>query len=615
MRDASGAESGLSEPRQLGQYEIVRMLGRGGMGVVYEAIHSHLRRNVALKVISDHRLHDSKVVQRFYREMATIGTLEHPNIVRAHDAGEIDGTLFLSMELVNGCNVELIAKTLGPLDVAESCEIVRQAALALAYAHRNDVIHRDIKPSNLLLNSDGVVKVADLGLARLFGQSTQEDITGKDCVVGTPDYMSPEQARGEPSLDERTDLYSLGCTLYRLLAGTVPFDGPRYLSGLQKVLGHVNDDPSPISEIREGLPAELSTIVGRMMAKSPDERFSSAEELVRALEQPAANADLAALVLRARDKRPVSAESPATFHSTATDLQYTRGQPNPLPSTQPMRHRWRLTAGLAVGCLLLLSVYFGGSWWTHTGEVAPAPVAAGVTGSPPASPAAPSGEEPDAGAPQNRNIFRDGETKRLIWHELLRAEPTPLKWPRDAGLSSWSHQAKLKQLSVNCRSAGLLAMGSVEAESWTLQVDVFQSSWTGGAGLFWGYRTVDTENGPHVVYQKLVLQQVRGQQPIPTYAICLSRVTSAFNVSSDATADVVDLATENIQLANNKPQMLEITIRRGQLHRVRWSGQTLKGLSRKTVNRRLNVEDHQGRFGTYNAASNAVFRNARIMLD
>jgi len=605
--------AGIAEPRRLGQYEIVRLLGRGGMGVVYEATHSHLRRRVALKMISANRLGDAKAVKRFYREMAAIGTLEHPNIVRAHDAGEIDGTLYLAMELVDGSNVETIAESLGPLGVAESCEVVRQAALALAYSHRNGVVHRDIKPSNLLLNSDGVVKVSDLGLARLYGQTAQGDITGKDCIVGTPDYMSPEQAQGDPSLDERTDLYSLGCTLYRLLAGMVPFDGPKYLSGIQKILGHVNDDPSPIDEIREGLPAEISTIIGRMMAKSPDERFHSAEELVQALERPAANADLAALVRRAR-KCPSSLDSPSIFHSTATDLRHTGGHANPLPLTQPIRRRWRVMAGLAIGCLFLMGIYFSRTWWSSAGDD-PSPSSTGVsTGSTPSGSATASDRERATTVPQKPKTFQIGSSGRLVWHELLKSEPIPLNWPQDSGLSSWSQDAELSQLSVNCRHTGLLALGSVDAESWTLQIDVFQTSWTGGAGLFWGYRSVASENGPRVTYQRIGLQRIASFRRTPTFSICLERVTAKSDDHSNSDVSGVDLAIEHVRPPDSKPQMLEVTVRRGQLVRVRWAGQSLENLCSETANRQFTAEDQQGKFGTYNCTSNAVFRNARIML-
>ncbi len=224
-------------PQQIGQYQLVEKLGHGGMGDVYKAFHTKLKRTVAVKLLPAYRQRSPQAVMRFHREMEAVGRVDHPNIVRAHDAGEADGQFFLVMEFVEGVTLSSLVCSVGPLEVANACEIIRQAAVGLQHAHEHDLVHRDVKPSNLMLTTTGVVKVLDLGLARLQEACGDGDATASGQIMGSADYMAPEQGSNPRDADARADVYALGCTLYFFLAGRPPFGDQRHRTSLQKSHG------------------------------------------------------------------------------------------------------------------------------------------------------------------------------------------------------------------------------------------------------------------------------------------------------------------------------------------------------------------------------------------
>ncbi len=281
--------------KSIDEYELLAVIGHGGMGVVHRARHRRLGHEVALKILPIHRHGDAASTLRFEREIAAVGKLHHPNIVKAYDAGEADDLHFLVMELIDGVNLHQLVKQQGPLQISDACEIVRQAALGLQHAHQHGLVHRDLKASNILLSRSGEVKVLDLGLALLQDEQHGEELTCAGQVMGTLDYMSPEQAADSHRVDHRTDLYSLGCTLFKLLTGHAPFGGIKYRAPAKKILAHAECDPPRLHDHRKHAPSELEELIGRLLEKDPERRPATAKELADMLEQPAEGHDLESL--------------------------------------------------------------------------------------------------------------------------------------------------------------------------------------------------------------------------------------------------------------------------------------------------------------------------------
>ncbi len=259
------------------RYRLVRLLGSGGMGVVWLAEHTVMGRPVALKVIRPAFLARAGAVERFRREVRAAAQLNHPNIATAYDADEAGGSHFLVMEYVNG-EVLLDVVRRGPLPVAAACRAVRDAARGLAHAHAAGLIHRDVKPANLIRAADGTVKVLDFGLVGM--EAGAVELTGANVVMGTPDYIAPEQATDARTADARSDVYALGCTLYHLLAGRVPFPGG---TTLQKLDAH--RDPARAPDPVAGVSAKLARVLARMTAKDPAARYQTAEAAADALDR------------------------------------------------------------------------------------------------------------------------------------------------------------------------------------------------------------------------------------------------------------------------------------------------------------------------------------------
>ncbi|MBI1831127.1 MAG: protein kinase [Planctomycetes bacterium] len=274
MQDADDLPAELRDhPR----YRIFKLLGKGGMGEVYLAEHRLMERMVALKVIHRGIMQDPHAVERFRTEVKAAARLSHPNIVIAYDAEQAGDAHFLVMEYIEGVSLARYVEKRGPLSIAHACNYIRQAALGLQHAHEHGMVHRDIKPQNLMLTRKGQIKILDFGLAR-FARS--ERITDLGTILGTPDYIAPEQVTDARRADIRADIYSLGCTLYYLLTGRTPFPSG---SVTQKVMAHVDRTPQPIQQVRPDVPAELARIIEKMMAKSPADRYQTPAEAAQAL--------------------------------------------------------------------------------------------------------------------------------------------------------------------------------------------------------------------------------------------------------------------------------------------------------------------------------------------
>ena len=263
--------------QRLGHFEIVELIGRGGMGAVYRAQQTTLDRPCALKVLPRAFARDPSFVARFQREARAAAAVTHPNIIQVYDVGQENGLQFIAMELVEGESLADVLRRDGPLPPDRAVVCMKQVASALAAAHGKNVIHRDIKPSNILVTPKGALKVADFGLAKQIGVDTGVTRTGT--VLGTALYIPPEMAEGKKA-DARSDLYSLGATFYHLLAGQPPFDAP---SLAELLLMHTQAELTPLNEVAPGTPPALCEIIHRLLNKDPNERYQSAEDLFGAL--------------------------------------------------------------------------------------------------------------------------------------------------------------------------------------------------------------------------------------------------------------------------------------------------------------------------------------------
>ena len=310
-------DSCVEEADSIGPYQLIEKIGEGGMGVVYRAFHVRMNRPVAIKLLPKSRLGDERARKRFLREMQAVGQINHPNMVIGHDAGEIDGHYYLAMELLEGFDLSTLASIEGePLRWPDACELIRVTAIALKYAHKNGIVHRDVKPSNIMLcvnkleesgehdtRSNGtIVKLLDLGLARVEQPDPSSlTRTGHDQIMGTVDFMSPEQCVDSSEVDSRSDIYSLGATLFYLLVGKAPLKAVGYKTQGQKLRGLLSEPIPSLGEFRDDLPIELVELVDRCLKRDPYDRYQDIRELIKALEPLAADHHLSALLKRTRN--------------------------------------------------------------------------------------------------------------------------------------------------------------------------------------------------------------------------------------------------------------------------------------------------------------------------
>lgn len=296
---------GKSHGLLVGKYVILDRLGSGAMGRVYKAHHQLMGRVVALKIIAPEIATNDRVVARFQREMRLVGRLDHPNVVRAFDADQAHGILYIVMEYVSGQSLGQRLKR-GPLPAVEAVSYAAQAALGLAHAHEQGIVHRDVKPSNLLITENKQVKVLDLGLGVLMEIDNESNFATADGVaVGTVDYMSPEQACGR-DVDGRSDLFSLGCALYHLITGRQAFPGE---SPIERLGHRITNRPTPILDHRPDLPANLVGVIDKLLANKPGDRYQTAGEAAEALHALVRPRKIAAPVARALPPEPPPAPS------------------------------------------------------------------------------------------------------------------------------------------------------------------------------------------------------------------------------------------------------------------------------------------------------------------
>jgi urea transport system substrate-binding protein len=378
------------ELRRHPRYRVVGVLGRGGMGDVFKAEHRLLERPVVLKVIRPELLADGNIVQRFQREARLAARLNHPNVVAVYEAEELGSTQLLVMEYIEGVNLAELVAQRGLLPVAESCELIRQAAIGLAYVHSQGLVHRDIKPQNLLVSQSGQVKILDLGLATLKGgqKNDANDLTAERQFLGTVDYAAPEQWESSRDVDIRADIYSLGCTFYYILAGEAPFPNKKYTTLMQQMWAHSQAPLPPIRELRPDVPDDIAAILERMMAKNRDERFNHPDEISAALAPFTEDCNLTEYVRSAR--RTTTSKIDLSRVSSFRDSQ----RKSAIAPQRPLSRRTllggSLVAGALIACGLIAAALAGGfgngSNLRADRDAEPSPDAAPVTSAAPQGP-------------------------------------------------------------------------------------------------------------------------------------------------------------------------------------------------------------------------------------
>lgn len=311
----------------LGDYELVQRLGGGAMGQVFRAQHRFLRKTVAVKILAPSLAENPKAMARFRREMQMVGQMNHPNLVQATDAGCFEQVHYLVMEYIDGVDLHKLLAKNGPLPLESAAELIRQASLALDSAHKRGLVHRDIKPGNIILSRDLQLKVVDFGLARLIQPDEDCEADGLSVsgqLLGTPDYIAPEQAGGLVEVDHRADIYSLGCTFFALLAGAGPFQDADHMGMARKIHGHLRETFPSIRDRRPEVPFALAKLIGQMTAREPENRISSLEQVAEQLatwlgnrNEGTVSSQFETLLTQASDSGLPGPVSPATPVSSA----------------------------------------------------------------------------------------------------------------------------------------------------------------------------------------------------------------------------------------------------------------------------------------------------------
>jgi len=368
-RDFESSQPFESSLKRIGDYEILGPLACGGMGSVYRACHLRLSKEIALKILPSHKMQNADAIARFQREMQIIGQMSHPSMVSATDAGEDQGTHYLAMELIDGFDFGRIVRLIGPLRVADACEVVRKAAIALEYAHEQGVVHRDVKPSNLMLDSQGNVKVLDLGLATLGGLTgTVDELTTIGQLMGTLDYMSPEQFGEGERVDRRADVYGLGATLYKLISATAPYSLPDRDTPLKKLRAMAVESPVPIGDRISGVPVKLTQIIEHSLERKMESRIATAGTLAKLLEPWAKGHNLKELIAEAGQRNDQKMETEEGELYSGLESRTKSGLSVPDQASvkkkliQPKTQSQRVRMGSVLKVAMLLAM-FGGLVW------------------------------------------------------------------------------------------------------------------------------------------------------------------------------------------------------------------------------------------------------------
>ncbi len=509
-------------PLHIDNYRVLEELGRGTSGVVYKAIDEHLGCHVAIKVIESSGPVESRMSARFANEKRAIGGLDHPNIVRARTAGRSEGIEYLVMDYVDGEDLKAILRRQGRLSISDACAIIAQAAAGLQAVHEAGLVHRDIKPSNLIIDRRSTVKILDLGLVHGHLGSAIElaAMTRSQALMGTVDYLAREQAIDARQADIRSDIYSLGCTLFELLTGRPPFAGEAYNDIPAKLQGHRADPPPLVTTLRAEVPSELAALIDRMLAKEPAHRPAT-PALVREMLLPfTGSADLAAVVPR------VSASAAQSRH------------------VRPNSGRFRtLLLILAIaGSALAVNMWFNGS--------APTPAAL------------------------------QSALRGPMWFQEMKLIRHPA-FEGNCGIE-WSNTLSGAVIVPIARTDGcLIQMGTLQQTSFILRVEIQQTHWRPDFGVFMGYRTITFDRRKGAAVQLIrVIGSTAYQMRRGTYRVMERNPTYVPHISlAGGDTGLMESLQHDVKLpAPGATALLEIRVEDGQLVECIWNGNPITGI-------------------------------------
>ncbi len=570
------------------------------MGTVYRAVHATLKQVVALKTIRGDRFHGDRdsAVRRFYREIEAAGAVIHPNVARATDAGEEDGIHFLITEYIDGIDLQRLTKHIGSLPVEAACELLHQACRGLEAIRSLGMVHRDIKPSNVLVTWQGQAKIVDLGLVRVQDTGlTSDPLTSSNKLLGTLDFLAPEQALDAREIDIRADLYSLGCTLFWLATGKPVFGPPDYPSAAQKIRAHCDADPD-WDRLRR-LDERLVPIAKRLLAKSPKDRYLTPVELAQDLEPLRDKKALLACLSQVRDA-PLQKAGSQAFTETAS-LEYgTTVQ----AGNSALWKRTRLLAvpTLATVLLLIVGLALFHSPWKSPSEDPPARNALTIV---PGASAKNEVAAPPAG-PLNLD-----DRPRWEWHNLLGQSPRVPVWKSSFAGTRWHYDPALKQLLVNCGQIGMLELGTTSASNYIIQVHISQGRMSGGLGIYLGAHP-DTYQGHKVLrFQYFQIQSsFVGKKRISLVTRNLGR--EAIDSNSEFPGKHISFGSQEF-IPVQGDQRLEVRIHQGRLVSVSMNDKNLPQLLPTTKRKFDDIQtfDFSGGLGIWAENCNGVITEAQ----
>ena len=569
-------------PVRLGRYFIESLIARGGFAKVYLSTDEALGRRVALKIPRLEKFKTPAKLREFLAEARTAAKLRHPGIVTIFDVGQFaNGTNYIAMEYVAGQSLSDLMNA-GRVPVPRAVDLLIKVAEAVHDAHRQGLVHRDLKPGNILIDDRGEPRVVDFGLA--VHETAQVKLQGE--VAGTPAFMSPEQFRGEVHrLDGRTDVWSLGCVFYQLLTGRRPFNGD-----MTQLYDEVlNKAPKPPRQIDDRIPRELESICFKCLSKSVGDRYTTAKDLAENLSQW------------------------QSLQSGDANLPPTRKLPSSVPSDLPLKRqsrRWIVFGVALVGCCTL------GLWAASLPlrpksiENAPPPVrdadrhAIPFTSVVPLIPSVPLDPV-------------DVRSKPMIWLPLLDHKPKPLIWGGQTVTSRWSYDADTQDVLIDATDIMMAEFGETQAEEFKLQISVTKNSWSGSAGLFWGYspqNSLEPEARQRCqsVYAHFFHE---GREPI----VRIHRETCEISPvipglvrrNIDHTIRITDATAPS---AGYGERVLEIHVKRGFVVAVQWQGQDIAQLRDGPLTATTTLPLTHGRFGLMNHFGTSRFRDARFLV-